>query len=127
MLIEFEAAVNSEILLTGIILEPADEESILSTVEEIFTEDDEVLFAEAVIADAVGETFDAIVSEAGDESEIEDILDLEEPEDVDPDRAEPERFAHSQLVPEFRGRSKSIKEEPQVVLREIVEIQVEDE
>lgn len=79
LVIEFEAAGDSQILLTGLILEPAEGPSVLYTPEEVFTNDDEVLFAEAVIADAIGETLETIASAAGDETQIEDILNLEEP------------------------------------------------
>ena len=80
LVIEFDAAVNSDLLLTGLILEPIDEPSVLSTPEEIFNDDEEVLFAEAVIADAIGEALETIASAAGDEGQREDILALNEPE-----------------------------------------------
>ena len=79
LVIEFEAAGNSQILLTGLVLEPVDGPSVLWTPEEVFTDDDEVLFAEAVISDAIGETLETIASAAGDETRTEDILDLDEP------------------------------------------------
>ncbi len=78
--IEFEAAEDSDILLTGFVLEPADGPSMLFTDEEVFADDDEILFAEAMIADAIGETLETIAAAAGDEGELEDILDLDDPE-----------------------------------------------
>lgn len=79
LVIEFETAGDSQILLTGLILEPADGPSVLYTPEEVFTDDEEVLYAEAVIADAIGKILETIASAAGDETLTEDILDLDDP------------------------------------------------
>ena len=80
LLIEFEAADNSQILLTGLILEPAEGPSVLYTDEDIFTDIEEFLYAEAQINDAIGQTFELIATAAGGEDEREDILDLDDPE-----------------------------------------------
>ncbi len=80
LMIEFDAAENSDILLTGIILEPVDGPSVFSTIEDVFADDDKILFAEAVIADAIGQAIEDIASAAGDEAARQDILDLGEPE-----------------------------------------------
>ncbi len=79
LVIEFESADNSDILLTGIILEPLDGPSVLNTTEDIFADDDDILLAEALIADAIGQTLEAIATAAGDEAAREDILNLDDP------------------------------------------------
>jgi hypothetical protein len=76
LVIEFEAAENSEILLTGFVLEPADGPSVLFSPEESFTNDNEILFAEALIADAIGETLEEIAVAAGPGAENPNDPDL---------------------------------------------------
>lgn len=87
--IEFEAADNFDILLTALVLEPANGPSVLFTAEDIFTDNEEFLFAEAVIADAIGEAFETIATAAGGEDEREDILDLDDPEAETTDAVRP--------------------------------------
>ena len=76
LVIEFEAAENSEILLTGFILEPAEGPSVLFSPEYSFTDDNEILFAEALIADAIGETLGEIAAAAGPGAENPNDPDL---------------------------------------------------
>ena len=76
LVIEFEAAENSEILLTGFVLEPAEGPSVLFSPEDSFTDDNEILFAEALIADAIGETLGDIAAAAGPGAENPNDPDL---------------------------------------------------
>ena len=76
LVIEFEAAENSEILLTGFVLEPAEGPSVLYSPEDSFTDDNEILFAEALIADAIGETLEKIAAAAGPGAENPNDPDL---------------------------------------------------
>ena len=76
LVIEFEAAENSEILLTGFVLEPAEGPSVLFSPEDSFTDDNEILFAEALIADAIGETLEKIAAAAGPGAENPNDPDL---------------------------------------------------
>ena len=76
LVIEFEAAENSEILLTGFVLEPAEGPSVLFSPEDSFTDDNEILFAEALIADAIGETLEEIAAAAGPGAENPNDPDL---------------------------------------------------
>ena len=88
LVIEFEAADNSNMLLTAIILEPADGPSVLFMEEVVFADGEEVLFAEAAINAAIGETLQEIASAAGPGAEnnipefVEELTDL--PEAVSP-------------------------------------------
>ena len=56
------------------------ERLVLVTEEDIFSDDEEFLFAEATIADAIGGALENIASAAGGDDEREDILNLDEPE-----------------------------------------------
>ena len=78
LVIEFESAVNSDILLIGIILEPLDGPSALNMPGDVFADDDDILLAEALIADAIGQTLEKIATAAGDEAARQDILNLDD-------------------------------------------------
>ena len=79
LLIEFLPQANQNIFLTGLILEPADGPSVLNLPEDVFNDDDEILFAESIIAEAIGQSLEKIVAAAGDEAEREKLLLLGEP------------------------------------------------
>lgn len=78
LLIEFLPEENQNIFITGLILEPAEGPSVLD-IEDIFDDDDEILFARSIINDAIGQTLEKIATAAGDESVREEILNLDEP------------------------------------------------
>ena len=73
LVIEIEAAENPELLLTGFVLEPADGPSVLFSPEDSFTDDNEILFAEALIADAIGETLEEIAAAARSEEHTSEL------------------------------------------------------
>ena len=80
LLLEFIPRENQGIFLTGMILEPAEGPSVLQVPEDIFDDDDdEILFAESIIANAIGQTLEKIATAADDESQREEILNLDEP------------------------------------------------
>ena len=77
LMLEFLPMEGQEIFLTGVILEPVEGPSVLE-MPDVFTTVEEILFAEAIIAQAIGETLETIATAAGDEGARDDILNLDE-------------------------------------------------
>lgn len=80
LVIEFELADNSDILLAGLILEPVGAPSVLFSPGVIFADDEKILVAEALILDAIGQALEPIATAIGNEVPRESILNLDEPE-----------------------------------------------
>lgn len=66
LVIKFEQVPGSNMLLTAIILEPNEGEGVLADPENVFKDEEEILIAEAIIEEALGESFADIVSAAGE-------------------------------------------------------------
>lgn len=75
--LEFLPAAGESIFLSGLILEPIDGPSVLD-MPDVFTNEEEILLAEGFIAEAIGATLENIATAAGDEGEVEDIIDVDE-------------------------------------------------
>ncbi|MFP6745228.1 MAG: hypothetical protein VCB77_08605, partial [Alphaproteobacteria bacterium] len=75
--LEFLPAAGQSIFLSGLILEPIDGPSVLD-MPDFFTDDEEILSAEGFIAEGIGETLEKIATAAGNEGEVEDIIDVDE-------------------------------------------------
>ncbi len=77
LMLEFLPVEGQEIFLTGAILEPIEGPSMLE-MPDVFTTVDDILRAEATIAQAIGEILETIATAAGDEAARDAILDLDE-------------------------------------------------
>ena len=75
LVLEFLPMEGQQIFLTGVILEPVEGPSVLE-MPGVFADVEEILFAEAIIAQAIGEALETIATAAGDEGERDAILDL---------------------------------------------------
>jgi hypothetical protein len=78
LVLEFLPAEGQNIFLSGIILEPIEGPSVLD-MPDVFTDIEEILSAEAIIAEAIGATLENIATAAGgDEGAVDDIINVDE-------------------------------------------------
>jgi len=78
LVLEFLPAEGQNIFLSGIILEPIEGPSVLD-MPNVFTDFEEILNAEAIIAEAIGAALENIATAAGgDEGNVDDIINVDE-------------------------------------------------